>query len=202
MLVLVTFHSLPGRLASTVQETWMLALLPLAGVLVVGTTGFTLVFQMWFWRDRLKAKFGQGSYQRVFLFGFGGVVLVLTLALNVYLPFSSFSPSFWQEPAVSFLATPLERYASDIAPAIFCCRIGVAMLCLVMGFTMFARAMQAFGFDYMTLVYLYFPEESTLQDNEIYSVIRHPTYSAALTISIGGLVNSSTFHGQSWTWHG
>jgi len=54
---------------------------------------------------------------------------------------------------------------------------------------MCARAIQVFGVDYMAVVYLYFPEESQIQDNEIYSVLRHPAYASLLIIALGG-----TFH--------
>jgi len=40
----------------------------------------------------------------------------------------------------------------------------------------------------MAVVYLYFPEESEIQDHEIYSVIRHPTYFAGILLGIGALV--------------
>ena len=39
----------------------------------------------------------------------------------------------------------------------------------------------------MALVYLYYPAESQMQQHEIYSVIRHPTYFGVLTLAMGGL---------------
>ena len=53
---------------------------------------------------------------------------------------------------------------------------------------MIARSMLTFGFDYMTVVYLYFPEESELQEHQIYSILRHPTYAGLIVISLGGMV--------------
>ncbi|MFX1607322.1 MAG: methyltransferase family protein, partial [Promethearchaeota archaeon] len=44
-----------------------------------------------------------------------------------------------------------------------------------------------FGIDYMTVVYLYFPEESEIQENEIYSVIRHPAYLGGVILGLAGL---------------
>jgi protein-S-isoprenylcysteine O-methyltransferase Ste14 len=38
----------------------------------------------------------------------------------------------------------------------------------------------------MFVVYLYFPEESQIQENEIYSVLRHPVYAGGLLIALGG----------------
>jgi protein-S-isoprenylcysteine O-methyltransferase Ste14 len=39
----------------------------------------------------------------------------------------------------------------------------------------------------MAVVYLYFPEESEIQQHEIYSVIRHPTYLAGILLGTAGL---------------
>jgi protein-S-isoprenylcysteine O-methyltransferase Ste14 len=40
----------------------------------------------------------------------------------------------------------------------------------------------------MGVVYLYFPEESEVQDHEIYSIIRHPTYFGGVLLGLSGLV--------------
>jgi protein-S-isoprenylcysteine O-methyltransferase Ste14 len=48
-------------------------------------------------------------------------------------------------------------------------------------------AILTFGVDYMAVVYLYFPEESEIQEHEIYSVIRHPTYLAGMLFGAAAL---------------
>jgi len=47
------------------------------------------------------------------------------------------------------------------------------------------RAILTFGLDYMLVVYLYFPEESEMQEREIYSVIRHPACFSGVLGGIG-----------------
>jgi len=59
---------------------------------------------------------------------------------------------------------------------------------------MIIRALQTFGTDYMSVVYLYFPEESKIQNHEIYSVIRHPTYGGYLPPGLGGLFFTFTLY--------
>jgi protein-S-isoprenylcysteine O-methyltransferase Ste14 len=39
-----------------------------------------------------------------------------------------------------------------------------------------------FGFDNLTLLYVYFPAESRLVQSNVYSVLRHPVYSAILRV--------------------
>jgi len=55
-------------------------------------------------------------------------------------------------------------------------------------------AILTFGLDYMGLVYLYFPEESEVQQHEICSVLRHPTYFAVVCLAVGGfMIRMSVF---------
>lgn len=179
----ITFDSLPATSNSSVVTA---ALYPLFGVILVISIGFILVWQMWFWRNRLKVKYGQTSYQRIFLVGFGGVVWILTVAINQYIPYYLFAPTFWSNSPLKFLATPIETYIGIAAPAILIIRCTVAVILLLTGLMMVIRAIQVFGIDYMVVLYLYFPEESKIQKNEIYSVLRHPTYAGALIVGLGG----------------
>jgi len=40
----------------------------------------------------------------------------------------------------------------------------------------------------MTVVYLYFPEESEVQDHEIYSVVRHPVYMGGVILGAVAMI--------------
>jgi protein-S-isoprenylcysteine O-methyltransferase Ste14 len=57
---------------------------------------------------------------------------------------------------------------------------------LITGMLLVRSAVFTFGIDYMMVVYLYFPEESEIQDHEIYSVVRHPTYLAGVLMGAAG----------------
>ena len=52
---------------------------------------------------------------------------------------------------------------------------------------MIFKTLKVFGIDNMALVYVYYPEESNLQNHEIYSILRHPTYHGLMLISIGSI---------------
>jgi protein-S-isoprenylcysteine O-methyltransferase Ste14 len=185
-LVYVTFDSLPETLAPSGINGNLLSFFPLFGAIIIEITGFILVWQLWFWRDNLKEKYGPTSYQRVFLIGFGGIIWILTVAINQFIPYYSFAPTFWTSSPLQVLATPIETFFGIAGPVMFYFKDALAVLLFIMGFLMCTRAIQVFGFDYMVVIYLYFPEESKLQENEIYSVLRHPTYAGALLIALGG----------------
>ncbi len=181
--VYTAFDSLPVILTA---DATLLSLFPLFGVLVIESLGLLMVWQMWFQRDHLRTKYGDAAYQRVFLFGFGGIVWILTVAVNQYIPFYSLAPAFWASSPLQILATPLETFFGTAAALIFVLKEALALVFLVIGLLMSARALQVFGVDYMVVLYLYFPNESKVQKNEIYSVLRHPTYAGAILICLGG----------------
>jgi len=56
---------------------------------------------------------------------------------------------------------------------------------LVVGVALWIRAVSVFGLDNLTMLYVYFPEEGTVVNSSIYSVIRHPIYGAALRVGVG-----------------
>lgn len=180
------FDSLPSILASLSEYNLFLAFCPLIGVLIVEIVGFSLVWQMWFRRDSLKAKYGATSYQRIFLVGFGGITWILSISIKQFFPFYSSAQGFWATSLMKVLATPLDTFFGSYGFVIVFSKFLVAMILLAIGLLMAVRAVQVFGIDYMVVLYLYFPEESQPQQNEIYSVLRHPAYSSALIVCLSG----------------
>ena len=194
ILTITRIYSIPDMPESSSINPILLSLLPLIGVSLVGAVGLILVYQMWFWKKVLRAKYGLLSLQHIFLVGLTGITCLISLSFNLYIHYWLFSPIFWTTSPLKFLATPLEVYFHAIGSAVFLGRMTLSLLCLVLGITMMIRSIQTFGIDYMTLVYLYFPEESKLRDHKIYSVLRHPTYTAALVLGLGGMFSTFTLY--------
>ncbi len=194
LLVMIWFDSIPEMTVSSGTNSVMVSLFPLIGELIVAVVGFLMIYQMFLWRDRLKAKYGQLSYQRIILLGAGGVVLVFSLSINLFLHYWSFSPMFWATSPLRFLTLPLEAFANGAEPLVFWARMILAAFFLIVGIIMMIRSLQTFGFDYMAVVYLYFPEESKIQNHEIYSVLRHPAYAGVLTIGLSGMFYTFTMY--------
>ncbi len=194
LLVMFLFYSLPELLLSSGNISSASFLFPLAGELIIIVVAFSLVYQMWSQRDRLKARYGDLSYQRIFLCAFSGITLVLSVSIHMFIHYWQFSPQFWMSSPLNWLAIPLETFAGGAATLIFWIRVVLAVFLAITGLMMCIRSLQTFGFDYMTVVYLYFPEESTIQDHQIYSILRHPAYAGALTIALGGLFFTFTVY--------
>ncbi|NPV51314.1 MAG: hypothetical protein HPY60_08990 [Candidatus Methanofastidiosum sp.] len=188
-LIYTIFDTLPELLMTSGTSMILLSFFPLFGVLLLEITGLFLVWQMWLWRNSLKERYGPTSYQRIVFSGFAGIIMVISIAFNQYIPYYSYAPTFWASSPLQSLATSLEGFFGGVGSVIFYVTEILAVILLIIGLMMCARAIQVFGVDYMAVVYLYFPEESRIQENEIYSVLRHPAYASMLIIALGG-----TFH--------
>ncbi len=56
---------------------------------------------------------------------------------------------------------------------------------IVIGGILAVQAVTTFGVDNLTMLYVYFPEESSLINSSIYGILRHPIYAGALRVGIG-----------------
>jgi hypothetical protein len=117
--VYVTFDSLPAVLTASGINEIALSLFPLFGIIIIEVSGFLLMWQVWLWRDYLKAKYGPTSYQRMFLVGFAGILWILTVAANQYLPYYSFAQGFWASSPLQALATSLETFLGTASSVVF-----------------------------------------------------------------------------------
>ncbi len=167
---------------------------PVLGVTLMGSIAIFLVYQMWYHRDRLKAKYGQLSYQKIFLAGFGGVVIIFSIVINNLIPFYQWDLNFWSQFPFSIFITPLTSYLTPISLLLGYIRFFLGGFFCILGVIMMFRSIETFGIDYMTVTYLYFPEESELQDHKIYSVLRHPTYSGIILLCLGGMIIQLTLY--------
>jgi protein-S-isoprenylcysteine O-methyltransferase Ste14 len=159
---------------------------PVLGVLLIGFIGIILVYQMWSRRRRLKEKYGQLSYQKIFLVGFAGVILLISIVVNNLIAFYQYNPSFWAQLPFSIFVTSLTSSIPSVSLLLGYIHFFLGVFFCLLGVATMIRSVLTFGFDYMTVTYLYFPEESELQDHKIYSVLRHPAYSGILLICLGG----------------
>lgn len=129
----------------------------------------------------------------MFLVSFAGILWIIAIAVNQYIPYYSFAQGFWATSPLQALATPLETFFGIASSIVFYIKDALAVILFIIGLLTCTQAIQTFGFDYMFVVYLYFPEESQIQENEIYSALRHPVYAGGLLIALGGAFFTFTF---------
>ena len=162
-------------------------LMPFLGTLICGVVAMFLVFNIWHKRDTYLKKSKELAYQRALIFGAIGIPLVMTLGIHSYFPIGILLLIPPVNPATSLLSMSLFSFIPGWIPFEWIIRITFGLIFLLMGLLTIRRALLTFGIDYMALVYLYYPEESEIQDHKIYSILRHPTYFGVLSMALGGL---------------
>jgi protein-S-isoprenylcysteine O-methyltransferase Ste14 len=146
-----------------------------------------LVWGLWNKREEMKAQYGELAYQKMIPRGLTGISLVLTVALHAFTSVRSLPPS----APVNDLTIQWSRSLLPligVAPGIeLWIRLILSGFILLLALLTVRSALFTFGVDYMAVVYLYFPEESEIQEHEIYSVIRHPTYLGGFLIGLSAI---------------
>ena len=167
------------------QINWIL---PILGVGIVEVVGLVLVYQMWYWRDRLKAKYQQTSYQRIFFVGFAGILCMISLAIFNAIPLAILQPNLKLFPSVAIFIQPITQFWFHNTWIFDLVLMIIGIIVCILGIGTMLRSIFTFGWDYMAVVYLYFPEESTIQNSKIYSVLRHPTYAGLIILCFSGIL--------------
>lgn len=146
---------------------------PLVAEIMLCGLGFFLLYQFFRQRQNYKARFGPLAYSRAASrFGFPGVTIIAAMVARIrYLPGPEI-PHFW-----GYILLPV---------------LGWALI--VVGVILSFRTVQTFGVDNLTMLYVYFPEESHLVNHNIYNILRHPAYAAVQCIAFGlALLNGRWF---------
>ena len=190
LLVLVTvacsilfqlfFDSISRLFPGVVILQFLEPLTPLLGSVMVLVLGFLNVYTVWRNRDKYKTKYEEKAYQKALKFGAIGVTLVITVVVHSIMPLDFLARYTENSTASVFLSAAIDELVLGFSSMFLIVRIALSLIILFLAFLTIYRAITVFGIDYMLLVYLYYPEESEIQDYEIYSVLRHPTYHALL----------------------
>jgi len=190
-LLSLTFQLIMDSLPRIISNATTLQLLepftPLFGSLIVLIIGLMIVYS--FWRSRVKYlnKYGELAYQKAFIFVVTGVPMVFSVIVHSFFP-TDFILSYGDTNSFSYyLGSPITDILINLSPVIFYIRLSLSFLFIGLGMVVVSKALKIFGIDYMALVYIFYPDESTLQNHEIYSVLRHPTYHTLMLFSIGSI---------------
>jgi protein-S-isoprenylcysteine O-methyltransferase Ste14 len=157
------------------------------------TTGFLLIYNIWHKREKFIKESKETAYQRGLKYGLVGIPLATSTIIHTLLPIEtllSVSPVNGLTITLSTQLTSLFLNQTAFLlnwPTIDLVLRTVCVVAFTLGFLTVFRAVQTFGVDYLAFLYLYYPEESELQEHEIYSVLRHPLYSGVVSIFLGAV---------------
>ncbi len=168
--------------------------IPILGSLFLATIAFLLIGTLWSKRDSMKEKYGDLAYQRMIPRGVIGVFLIPPLVFHAFTSIRSLPPGPPANTLTTQLSTPLLQLLGIPLEIDIWLRMIISGLFIVFGALTVRSALLTFGLDYMTVVYLYFPEESEVVDHEIYSVVRHPAYFGGVLLAVASLVFRFTIY--------
>jgi protein-S-isoprenylcysteine O-methyltransferase Ste14 len=193
-IFLIVLDLLP-RMFSDVTILFILEpVLPLLSTIFIAAIALWLIGTIWSKRGHMKSEYGDRAYQMMIPRGLIGIALIIPIIFHAFTSIRTLSPV----PPVNDLTRVLSQPLLQIlgVPPEF--DVGIRMILsgiiLVLGLLVVRSSFLTFGIDYMTVVYLYFPEESELQEHEIYSVARHPTYMGAVLLGAAGMVFRFTLY--------
>jgi protein-S-isoprenylcysteine O-methyltransferase Ste14 len=140
------------------------------GVLFLTPLAFMLFSAFFLVRKKFQKRFGRLAYSKAFS----------------WLGFPAVSTNFVIVAHFALITGP------EIAQIVIIPILGWYLV--IVGGLLFIRSLEAFGVDYLTAVYTYFPSESRMADQKIYDILRHPVYGAGLRIASGlALINANWY---------
>ena len=187
ILFQLLMDSLP-RIFINVSSLQVLApFTPIFGSLIMLFIGFILIWTFWRSRDKYLSKYGELAYQKAIKFGVFGLPMVISVMIHSFFPIDLIVQYQDTYNISWYLGTPITDLLFNSSIIFFYIRLVLWIIFVGLGMAVIRKALKIFGIDYMGLVYVYYPDESTLQDHEIYSILRHPTYHTIMLFSIGSI---------------
>jgi protein-S-isoprenylcysteine O-methyltransferase Ste14 len=188
--IMIFFDLLPRVFPNIIFLDYFSIIIPIIGVIISTTIGFLLVYQIWRKRTIFLDKHKEQAYQKAFKYIITGIPFLIAIIVHIFLPVILIIP--YPESSVStwILSRPItdllfnEEGLFNIFSGIL---LILSLTTLIIGVMVIRRALLTFGWDYMSLIYLYYPEESQIQNHAIYSILRHPTYHSLLMFGLSAM---------------
>lgn len=169
-------------------------LTPIMGSLIIISIGFLVVQKFWRIRDKYLSKYGIKAYQKAFKLIAIGIPMLFSVIIHSFFTTDFIIPYKNDDTIGRYLGGSISELILGFPYFFLYIRLVLSLLIVGLGLIVINRTLKFFGIDYMSLVYLFYPEKSTLRNHEIYSILRHPTYHCLLLISIGGVLFRFSFY--------
>lgn len=171
LLLSIILLFLITTLFSNMPLTWTFG--QLFAEIALGGLGFGLLYLFFRYREDFKTRFGSLAYSRAASrFGLPAVTVIAVVIAHIRSLPGPQIPHFW-----GYIVLPV-----------------LGWMLIAVGALLGLRTVLTFGVDNLTMLYVYFPEESRLVNHKIYTILRHPAYAALQLIAFGlALLNGNWF---------
>ncbi|MHA2295019.1 MAG: methyltransferase family protein [Candidatus Hodarchaeales archaeon] len=184
LLLMLSFDLLPRLFPRVVILQILEPILPIAGAIVCELLTLILIVQIWRKKEKYLRESRETAYQRVLLYQISSMYTMFALISHSFIPLQLLPPGSPVNSMTVLLSNPLLSFTPELKWFESMFRLVFFIFFLFIGVLSLIQAIRTFGIDYLLLVHLIYPEESELQNNEIFSVIRHPTYSGGIMLII------------------
>lgn len=198
IIVLFLFNMLPRFFPSVTWLSIVEPYLPFIGSFFAMLGGLTIVHVVWRKRDRFIAQDKRTAFQKSVKYTFTGIPIFVSGFLVGFLPFSWLADKIFliskpQNSLTSLFETSVGEITAisvgvsnynDMIP-----RIVFSVFFLLLAIINIMRTIFVLGIDNASMVYVYYPEESKIVDQKIYSIVRHPLYVSVYLIGLSVLIS-------------
>jgi protein-S-isoprenylcysteine O-methyltransferase Ste14 len=134
------------------------------GEIVILALGLLIMSRFFSQKKIYQQKYGELAFRNAFIhFNLPGLGIVFASIVHLGYMFGVEIPDLWWKSIL----------------------VGIGWVFVLIGVLLWIRTVITFGVDNLTMLYVYFPSESKMSDSKIYRILRHPIYSAALSIGAG-----------------
>jgi protein-S-isoprenylcysteine O-methyltransferase Ste14 len=134
------------------------------GEIVVMALGFLILSRFFSQKAAYRQQYGELAFQNAFTrFNIPGLGIIMASIVHLAYIAGPDIPDLWWKSWLGVLGWIL----------------------LLIGMRLWLGSVEAFGLDNLSMLYVYYPEESRTVKSGIYSLIRHPVYAATMDIGFG-----------------
>jgi protein-S-isoprenylcysteine O-methyltransferase Ste14 len=181
------FHSIP--LLKVFEP-----LMPILSTLLFEIIGILLIRRTWTKRHNYLKENYEKAYQKSLKYILVGIPLFVSSMLHGFIPINLIPPTPTIGSITWFMANPFTSLLNIQYDIFAYLRLIIGFIILFLGIGTVLRALFTFGFDYMSVMYIYYPEESEITHHAIYSILRHPTYHGLILMSFSSVIFRFSFY--------
>jgi protein-S-isoprenylcysteine O-methyltransferase Ste14 len=168
--------------------------MPIISTILFQIISILLIRCVWTKKNSFLKQDYERAYQKSFIYIITGIPFFVSSMLHGFMPLDVIPPKPTGGTITWFMANPFTTLLNIQYAALDYTRIIIGFIILILGIGTALRSFFTFGLDYMSIMYVYYPEESEVQHHAIYSILRHPTYHGLIIMSFSSVIFRFSFY--------
>jgi protein-S-isoprenylcysteine O-methyltransferase Ste14 len=178
----------PRLFPSTPLLTALEPIIPIFSTILFEIIGILLIRRIWSKRNKFLKENYEKAYQKALKYIIIGIPMFIASMLHGLIPIYLIPPLPTVGSVTWFMANPFTTIFNIQFVGLDYIRLVIGFIVFFLGIGTVLRSLFTFGFDYMSIMYIYYPKESEITHHAIYSILRHPTYHGLVLISLSSVI--------------